>query len=144
MQVGLSELKAGKINHALSFTFPSYQRKAMFPAKLSDGKLNDANAPYAGQMFTLPADFNVDNWVKENNAGAEMAAVLKAVQQYGGYVADQNLWCMALNVESPLSFKKNPYETDITLKAAAASLGRDINKFPWDKTVWIKPGYSGH
>ncbi len=144
MQLGLAELKAAKINHALSFTFPSYRRDAVFPAKVSDGKLADADAPYAGQMFTLPPNFDVDAWVKENNASAEMAAVLKAVQQYGGYVADQNFWCMALNVESPLSFKNNPYDSDPELKAAASRLNKDINKFPWEKTVWVKPGYSGH
>ena len=57
MQLGLAELKAAKINHVLSFTFPSYRRDAVFPAKVSDGKLADADAPYAGTNVHPAAQF---------------------------------------------------------------------------------------
>ena len=39
--------------------------------------------------------------------------------------------------------KNNPYDSDPELKAAASRLNKDINK-SMGKTVWVKPGYSGH
>lgn len=153
LQVGFAEIKAAEIKHALSFTFPNYRHKAYFPAKLNDGtesgegipETNDnRHLPVAGQMFTFPAAFNIDAWARDNHVGKEMIAVMKAVQKYGGFVADKNHYNIALNMESVLSYEQNPYHTDPELKAAVGRLSEDIRKFPWGKTVWIQKGYSGH
>lgn len=149
-QIGAQEVRNGKINHAVSVTFPGYMAgKTSFPAKKSDGQLDPAtypNAPQAGQRFTFPASFDVEAYIKANNIDGTTAAIMRAVKTYGGIVSDRNNWCMAFNFEHPYGIAataskgQNVYQTDSALAAKINAM--NINKFPWAQTAWVAPNYA--
>lgn len=144
-QIGAEEVKRGKINHMVSVTFPDYANTPSFPAKISDGRLSltaDKNAPRPGQVFTFPKSFDVDAYAKANNVDPTTVAIMKAVKNYGGIIADRNAFVMAFNFENPYGMGKgvNKYKSDPVLANKMSKLA--INKFPWGKTEWVVPDYA--
>lgn len=148
-QIGAEEVRRGVINHMVSVTFPSYQKDAIsFPAKQTDGRLDNPNAPWAGQVFTLPADLDIDAYAAEHNIDVTTAAIMRAVQRHGGIVSDQNTWAMAFNFESPFGMgvraekpDANPWRDDPELAAKVGAMR--INNFPWELTQWLPVNYAG-
>ena len=150
-QIGFQEVKNSEINHMVSFTFPDYIPGASFPAKQSDGRLDPAaypNAPKAGQVFTFPKNFDIDAYAKANGIDATTKALMKAVQLYGGIVADRNNFVMAANFENPYGMgvratnpNANPWRDDPVVSAKIN--GMDLNKFPWAQTEWLPANYAG-
>lgn len=135
-QIGIQELIDQDINHMVSVTFPDYAPSISFPAKQSDGRITDLPAPQAGQMFTFPADFDVDAYADANGIDPYTRAIMHAVQDYGGIVTDRNVWSTAFNVESPLGYP--PGTAPHARPAGTAALNRiRINTFPWQETAWI-------
>lgn len=147
-QIGAEEVRRGEIGHMVSLTFPDYRRGVIsFPAKQTDGGLDPASypdAPAAGQVFTFPRTFDVDAYVKANSIDPTMAAVMRAVQKYGGIVSDRNTFVMALNFESPYGMGNgvNPWKSDPELASRINNLAKD--KFPWALTEWLPVGYAAH
>ncbi|MHA6525092.1 hypothetical protein [Tessaracoccus sp. G1721] len=147
-QIGAEEVRRGEIGHMVSLTFPDYQRGVIsFPAKQTDGGLDPAaypDAPAAGQVFTFPKAFDVEAYVKANGIDPTMAAVMRAVQKYGGIVSDKNTFVMALNFESPYGMGNgvNPWKSDPELASRINNLTKD--KFPWALTEWLPIGYAAH
>lgn len=150
-QVGLEELKAGSIDHTISVTFPNYHPDASFPAAQTDGNLDPAkypHAPKAGQMFTFPADFDVDAYAKANGLDDVNRMLMHAVAQHGGIVSDRNFWSMAFNFENPYGIAqyaregKNAWVEDPGAKALMDRY--QPNHFPWDKVVWLVDDYADH
>lgn len=94
-QIGIDEVLAGSINHAVSFTLPNARSGFSWPARQGDGNLSDALAPYEGQWFRINPSVNL------NTLGLRPLTLMiaKAVQKYGGYGSDRNIWCMAANYE---------------------------------------------
>ncbi|MBK8460273.1 MAG: hypothetical protein IPL43_08925 [Micropruina sp.] len=141
-QIGAAEVANGSINHMVSVTFPSAKAGVIsFPAKASDGRLTEAAAPAEGQVFTLPADLDIDAL----GLSPLSKMIAKAVQRYGGIISDQNYWTMAFNLESPLGAgpgAPNPWATG---GAAHSALGGNlgVNDFPWWRTEWLPVGYAG-
>ena len=141
-QIGAEEVTRGEINHMVSATFPSAKAGLIsFPAKASDGKLADADAPAEGQVFTFPANLDIDTL----NLSPLSAMIAKAVQTHGGIVSDQNFWTMAFNLESPFGMgdaAPNPWAAG---GAASNALGGNltVNDFPWALTEWLPVGYAG-
>lgn len=134
-QIGIAEARAGQINHALSLTFPNARKDVTsFPAKDDDGTDPNPNAPAQGQWFRIDPSVDIDSL----NLRPFTKVVAKAIQRYGGYGADKNLWCFAFNAEHPINEmtagKPNPWgpQGDITKKYGSL----DLNDFPWHLTQW--------
>ncbi len=134
-QVGLDELRGGVIQHAVSVTLPNAKRGVTsFPALGSDGTDDDVNAPAEGQWFRIDPSVNLDALPLKPLT----RVIAKAVQKYGGYGADKNLWCYAFNAEHPINEtaagKPDPWTAGGDLNVKYGST--DVNDFPWKYVQW--------
>lgn len=141
-QIGISEARAGQINHALSVTFPNAAKGVIsFPAKQSDGTDEHPAAPAQGQWFRLDPELDLESL----NLKPFTKVLARAVQRYGAYGADRNLWCFAFNAEHPVNEMaqglENPWVEGGELWQKYGSL--DINDFPWEHTQWAPVGWDG-
>ena len=109
-QIGVDELKAGKINHMVSITAADYAAlTASFPAKGTDGKLDMSkypNAPRAGQRGFLPASFDVEEHLANTGHADDQLTrmILTAMKEYGFILTDHNLFTNAFNLEAASSY----------------------------------------
>lgn len=131
---------AGVIPHVTSWTFPSTKSGTWsWPAKQSDGKLTDANAPMMGQRFYLPKSEQFEAHLKTLGLSKMEWVVVRSLQAYGGIVTDQNYWTMALNLEHSISYTSkglpNPY---LSGGIVHAQFGSDLslNRMPWEWSLW--------
>ena len=133
-QIGIEEARKGEICHALSFTIANAGKGFSYPAKQGDGTSTNPNAPLEGQWFRIAPKIDLNKL----KLRPFTLLVAKAVQKYGGYAADKNLFCHAFNAEHPINEmaqgKPNPWEKggDIYEKYN----GIDLNDFPWHLTQW--------
>lgn len=156
-QIGVDELKAGKINHMVSITAADYAAlTSSFPAKGTDGKLDMSkypNAPRAGQRGFLPANFDVEEHLRNTgHAEDELSRmILTAMKEYGFIIADRNLFTNAFNLEAVSSYApyarqgKNVYKEDPQLAAMFANFvpsGFTGNQFPWQQVQWMPVNYT--
>ncbi|XAS77108.1 hypothetical protein V3G39_03450 [Dermatophilaceae bacterium Sec6.4] len=132
MQVGISEARNGRINHALDFTISNALRGSSWPAKQGDGTDANPNTPAEGQWFRIPPGLNL----KGLKLRPFTLLLAQAAQNYGGMAGDKNLFCHAFNVEHPVNaihnYRQNPWTTDILSKYGSL----DVNDFPWALTQW--------
>lgn len=151
-QIGIDEVRAGVIGHALSFTIANHSNAGFsFPAKGDHGtNVTDANpgAPRLGQWFRLPPTLDLASL----KLRPFTLMVATAIQKYGGYAADRNTHNHAFNAEHPVNEiaqgKKNPWAVggDIFDRYASGSPGYksfDLNDFPWAKTEWAPVNWNG-
>ncbi|MDO5750264.1 MAG: hypothetical protein Q4P78_03550 [Rothia sp. (in: high G+C Gram-positive bacteria)] len=152
-QIGVDEIRAGRINHVVSITAADYTNLASFPAKGSDGHHVVANAPRAGQRGFLPASFNVDAYLKSTNQANDQLKrmILVAMKEYGFMICDRNAFNNAFNLESPLSYASyarrglNVYEADPAVKKVMDSAIRFTGSaFPWDQVKWLPVHFAQH
>ena len=156
-QIGVDELKAGKINHMVSITAADYAAmSASFPAKGTDGKLDLSkypNAPRAGQRGFLPASFDVEEYLANTGHADDQLTrmILTAMKEYGFILADHNLFTNAFNLEAPSSYApyarqgKNVYKEDPQLAAMFANFvpsGFTGSQFPWQQVQWMPVNYT--
>lgn len=156
-QIGVDELKAGKINHMVSITAADYAAlTASFPAKGTDGKLDMSkypNAPRAGQRGFLPASFDVEEHLRNTGHADDQLTrmILTAMKEYGFIIADRNLFTNAFNLEAASSYApyarqgKNVYKEDPQLAAMFANFvpsGFTGNQFPWQQVQWMPVNYT--
>lgn len=156
-QIGVDELKAGKINHMVSITAADYAAmSASFPAKGTDGKLDMSkypNAPRAGQRGFLPASFDVEEYLANTGHADDQLTrmILTAMKEYGFILTDHNLFTNAFNLEAPSSYApyarqgKNVYKEDPQLAAMFANFvpsGFTGNQFPWQQVQWMPVNYT--
>ena len=156
-QIGVDELKAGKINHMVSITAADYAAlTSSFPAKGTDGKLDMSkypNAPRAGQRGFLPANFDVEEHLRNTgHAEDELSRmILTAMKEYGFILTDHNLFTNAFNLEAASSYApyarqgKNVYKEDPQLAAMFANFvpsGFTGNQFPWQQVQWMPVNYT--
>ena len=156
-QIGVDELKAGKINHMVSITAADYAAlTSSFPAKGTDGKLDMSkypNAPRAGQRGFLPANFDVEEHLRNTGHADDQLTrmILTAMKEYGFIIADRNLFTNAFNLEAASSYApyarqgKNVYKEDPQLAAMFASFvpsGFTGNQFPWQQVQWMPVNYT--
>lgn len=133
LQVGISEARRGRIDHALDFTISNALRgRSSWPAKQGDGTDPNPNTPAQGQWFRLPPKLNL----KTLRLRPFTLLLAQAAQRYGGMAGDKNLFCHAFNVEHPAreihQTGRNPWDTDIRSKYGSL----DVNDFPWARTEW--------
>lgn len=156
-QIGIDELRSGKINHALSVTFPNYQRGASFPAKMADGNIDTTKypeAPHAGQRWRLPKNFDTDGYLRsiDKTDDSILRMQIEAAKEYGGIVTDRNLATIAFNFESGWSYApaaregKNIY-TDETVENGWLKKMFDKHTggnaaFPWQAVQWMPVNYA--
>ncbi len=156
-QIGVDELKAGKINHMVSITAADYSSlTSSFPAKGTDGKIDVSkypNAPRAGQRGFLPANFDVEEHLRNTGHADDQLSrmILTAMKEYGFIIADRNLFTNAFNLESASSYApyarqgKNVYKEDPQLAAMFANFvpsGFTGNQFPWQQVQWMPVNYT--
>ena len=156
-QIGVDELKAGKINHMVSITAADYAAlSASFPAKGTDGKIDLSkypNAPRAGQRGFLPASFDVEEYLANTGHADDQLTrmILTAMKEYGFILTDHNLFTNAFNLEAASSYApyarqgKNVYKEDPQLAAMFASFvpsGFTGNQFPWQQVQWMPVNYT--
>lgn len=156
-QIGVDELKAGKINHMVSITAADYAAlTASFPAKGTDGKIDASkypNAPRAGQRGFLPASFDVEEHLANTGHADDQLSrmILTAMKEYGFILADHNLFTNAFNLEAASSYApyarqgKNVYKEDPQLAAMFANFvpsGFTGNQFPWQQVQWMPVNYT--
>jgi len=94
-QIGIEEVRAGEINHALSFTIAHARKGFSWPAKAGDGDLDDADAPMEGQWCRIDPKVDLDKL----GLGPMTLMIAKAVQKYGAYAADKNAFCHTFTTE---------------------------------------------
>lgn len=156
-QIGVDELKAGKINHMVSITAADYAAmSASFPAKGTDGKLDLSkypNAPRVGQRGFLPASFDVEEYLANTGHADDQLTrmILTAMKEYGFILTDHNLFTNAFNLEAPSSYApyarqgKNVYKEDPQLAAMFANFvpsGFTGSQFPWQQVQWMPVNYT--
>lgn len=156
-QIGVDELKAGKINHMVSITAADYSSlTSSFPAKGTDGKIDVSkypNAPRAGQRGFLPANFDVEEHLRNTGHADDQLTrmILTAMKEYGFIIADRNLFTNAFNLEAASSYApyarqgKNVYKEDPQLAAMFANFvpsGFTGNQFPWQQVQWMPVNYT--
>lgn len=156
-QIGVDELKAGKINHMVSITAADYAALvSSFPAKGTDGKIDASkypNAPRAGQRGFLPASFDVEEHLRNTGHADDQLSrmILTAMKEYGFIIADRNLFTNAFNLEAASSYApyarqgKNVYKEDPQLAAMFANFvpsGFTGNQFPWQQVQWMPVNYT--
>ena len=156
-QIGVDELKAGKINHMVSITAADYAAMtASFPAKGTDGKIDASkypNAPRAGQRGFLPASFDVEEHLANTGHADDQLTrmILTAMKEYGFILTDHNLFTNAFNLEAASSYApyarqgKNVYKEDPQLAAMFANFvpsGFTGNQFPWQQVQWMPVNYT--
>ena len=156
-QIGVDELKAGKINHMVSITAADYAAlTSSFPAKGTDGKIDVSkhpNAPRAGQRGFLPASFDVEEHLANTGHADDQLTrmILTAMKEYGFILTDHNLFTNAFNLEAASSYApyarqgKNVYKEDPQLAAMFANFvpsGFTGNQFPWQQVQWMPVNYT--
>jgi hypothetical protein len=77
-----SEVKAGRVDHAIRFTAPVTSRRFLWPARHEAGSTSSAAAPPMGARFRLKASFPIGHYSRDTRV------VLRAMKTYGLILAD--------------------------------------------------------
>lgn len=77
-----SEVRAGRVNHAIRFTSDLTSRHHLWPARHDAGSQTSWDYPPMGARFRLRADFRADGY------GAQARTVITAMKHYGLVLAD--------------------------------------------------------
>ena len=134
-QIGIEEVRAGEINHALSFTIAHARKGFSWPAKAGDGDLDDADAPMEGQWCRIDPKVDLDKL----GLSPMTLMIAKAVQKYGAYAADKNAFCHTFTTEHGIYelaiHGLDPWEHDGEFEKKYGKFP-DLNDFPWELTQW--------
>jgi hypothetical protein len=85
------ELKRGLVEHALRVTVVRTRRAFVYPARHFASRLTDENLPRMGERIRLRQDFDVSGF------SPEVRAILKGLQKYGMFVADNGIdWAISV------------------------------------------------
>lgn len=151
--IGISEVRAGVINHALAFTFGAVAKgnPPSWPASGTDGKApvsEKDSSPVHGQWGRVKA--SVDPMLNPRTGlpfNPLTRMLIRAAQRYGLVGTDTNAFVHAFNVEDGTTeaafFGEDPWvsadglaahiENEYRVPAAGAF---DVSDFPWDQTEW--------
>jgi hypothetical protein len=85
------ELKRGLVEHAMRVTVRRTRRAYVHPATHFASRLTDENLPRMGERFRLKKDFDISTF------SPEAQAILKGLQKYGMFVADNGIdWAISV------------------------------------------------
>lgn len=125
------ELDAGKIDHALFFTYPFTKANGPVPpATESDGQTKREDAIPEGARLQLDPNLDLDTL---NLTPAEKI-IAKALQEYGMILGDSG-GGIELEAINPLSYENNPYENYFEIDAEGLVYTTNI---PLDKFRILK------
>jgi hypothetical protein len=89
--VRYDELKRGIVEHAMRVTVVKTRRAYVYPATHYASRHTDENLPRMGERIRLRKDFDVSGF------SAEVQAILKGLQKYGMFVADNGIdWAISV------------------------------------------------
>jgi hypothetical protein len=89
--VRYDELKRGKVEHAMRVTVVKTRRAYVYPATHYASPHKDENLPRMGERIRLRKDFDVTSF------SAEVQTILKGLQTYGMFVADNGIdWAISV------------------------------------------------
>jgi hypothetical protein len=89
--VRYDELKRGKVEHAMRVTVVKTRRAYVYPATHYASPHKDPNLPRMGERIRLRQDFDVSRF------SAPVRTILKGLQTYGMFVADNGLdWAISV------------------------------------------------
>ena len=151
--IGISEVRAGVINHALAFTFGAvaHGNPPSWPASGSDGKSPESEkdkSPVHGQWGRVKASVDPMHNPRTGRPYNPLTRMLiVAAQKYGLVGTDTNAWCHSFNVEDGTMeqefFGKDPWVDPEGLQLHLALEHKvhpdvvfDVTDFPWDQTEW--------
>ena len=80
--VRYSEVRRGRIDHALRITVPRTRRDYVYPARHFASSLTDPSLPRMGERVRLRASFDASGYPRQTRV------VLRALKRYGAFVAD--------------------------------------------------------
>ena len=89
------EVKAGEINHALRITVPTSRQEFIYPATHFASDDTDPDQPAMGERLRIKKDFDVSRFPPQSRV------ILRALQRYGGIVADNGSAWFISGVPSP-------------------------------------------
>jgi hypothetical protein len=85
------ELQRGEIRHAMRVTVSRTRRAYVHPARHYASSLTDENLPRMGERIRLKASVNVNNFTPP------VRTILRGLQQYGMFVADNGIdWAISV------------------------------------------------
>jgi hypothetical protein len=100
-----SELRRGRIDHALALALPSIRRgEFSLPAQRTDGQSDSGSAVPAGARFRLDPRLDLDRL----GLAPAVLAIARAAQRYGMIVRDRAA-AVVLFAEDPAGLGENPY-----------------------------------
>jgi hypothetical protein len=127
----VSELQAGRIEHALAISVPNARAGVFaFPAQRTDGTSTDPAAVPEGARLRLDPRLNV----AALNLPPVVHAMALAAQRYGMIVRDKTLRATGFFAEDPSPTGANPYPQLFGGQAPNQLLAR----FPWEHLQLIK------
>lgn len=89
--VRYDELKRGIVEHAMRVTVVKTRRAYVYPARHYASTRTDENLPRMGERIRLRKDFDVSGF------SPEVQAILKGLQKYGMFVADNGIdWAISV------------------------------------------------
>jgi hypothetical protein len=89
--VRYDELKRGIVEHAMRVTVTKSRRAYVYPARHYASPHKDENLPRMGERLRLRQDFDVSSFTPE------VQAILKGLQKYGMFVADNGIdWAISV------------------------------------------------
>jgi hypothetical protein len=89
--VRYDELKRGLVEHALRVTVVKTRRAYVYPATHYASRRTDKDLPRMGERIRLRKDFDVRGFSRE------VQAILKGLQKYGMFVADNGIdWAVSV------------------------------------------------
>jgi hypothetical protein len=89
--VRYDELKRGLVEHAMRVSVRRTRRAYVYPARHFASRLTDDNLPRMGERLRLRRDFDVSGF------RPEVQAILKGLQKYGMFVADNGIdWAISV------------------------------------------------
>lgn len=126
-----SELRAGRISHALQVTLPDPSAQAVWPAQRSDGDL--ARLIPEGSMLRLKPSIDVDSYTASNSAAtATMRVIARAMRDYGLIVSDRT------GPGGPIALRAQPVADPYPLGDWANNI---LNRIPMDHFEFIDTAY---
>ena len=127
----ISELQAGRIEHALAISVPNARAGVFaFPAQRSDGTSADPAAIPEGARLRLDPRLNI----AALNLPPVVHAMAVAAQRYGMIVRDKTLDATGFFAEDPSPTGANPYPQLFGGQAPNQLLAR----FPWDHLQLVR------
>lgn len=151
--IGINEVRAGEINHALAFTFGAVAKgnPPSYPASGTDGKApatEKDSSPVHGQWARVRADVDPMHNPKTGKPFNPLTRLLiRAAQKYGLVGTDTNAFVHAFNAEDGQTEKAlygvDPWSNEGDIRQLIAMQEKippadalDVSDFPWDMTEW--------